>query len=123
MNAPPVRACSAAQYTDPVRNMPVLMVIASILAGLGIVQMTFLVGHGLYRTTIWNQERAELRVQIQRLQQDIRTLESVRDRADDPAALENFARCQGFVGKNERVVVDENATVPREGNCESVPLP
>lgn len=106
--------------------MPLLLVIASVLAGLGIVQMTFLLGQGVYRAAVWSRDAAALRVEVRDLERDIAVLEAARARAATPEYLEELARCQGFVGAGERVVVDEKAAPPASdasGNCEPVPLP
>lgn len=105
------------------KRIPLLMVITSLLAGLGIVQMTFLTGHGVYRALSWSAEAREIRAENAQLTRDIATLKEVQTRAGDPEYLRELARCQGFVGSEERVVVDEAATVPTQGNCEPVSLP
>lgn len=112
------------------KNLPVLMVIASVLSGLGIVQMTFLIGQNLYRTYEWTQETRSLREEVRQLREDIVTLDTVNEQAQTPAYLEQLARCRGFVREAERVVVDERLLegevapeLPEEGNCETVRLP
>jgi hypothetical protein len=99
------------------------MVLASVLAGLGIVQMSFMVGQSLYRSYEWTREITVLRGEIRDLQSDLRTLREVEARTSTPEYLRDLARCQGFVGKEENVVVDERATAARQGNCEPVRLP
>ena len=105
------------------KRVPLLMVVASVLAGLGIVQMTFLIGHALYRNAQWNQEIRSERAAVITLRRDINVLDTVGDRVNDPAYLAELARCQGFVGGREKVVVDEKAVAPKQGNCEPVQLP
>lgn len=99
------------------------MVITSVLAGLGIIQMAFLIGQGAYRAVNWQGEAGRIRLENAQLRQDIAVLESVRDRAAMPEYLAELARCQGFVGAREQVVVDEQASVTDDGNCEHVALP
>lgn len=105
------------------RKLPLLMVIASVLAGLGVVQMTFLIGQAAYRAVTWSNESRDLRREIEGLQQDVRTLQDMQARTSDPTYLRELARCQGFVGASETVVVDEAAKVPQQGNCEPVQAP
>ena len=105
------------------RRIPLLMVITSVLAGLGIVQMTFLIGHGLYRHFTWTAETRALQQETVQLRRDLVTLQGVYERAVSGEYLAELARCQGFVGEKERVVVDERAAVASEGNCEPVRLP
>ena len=99
------------------------MVIASVLAGLGIIQMTFLIGQSLYRSYDWTREIRVLHAEVGQLRQDIRTLSDVESRTTTPEYLRELARCQGFVGEGEQVVVDERATAAVQGNCEPVKLP
>ncbi|ADV68616.1 hypothetical protein [Deinococcus maricopensis] len=105
------------------RRLPLAMVIASVLAGLGIVQMTFLIGHTAYRSVTWSREARQARADVKVLREDIRVLTEVQTHANDPVYLGALARCLGFVGAEERVVVDENAVEPKSGNCEPVRLP
>ncbi|WP_027482103.1 hypothetical protein [Deinococcus pimensis] len=102
---------------------PVLMIIASVLAGLGIIQMTFLIGQSLYRSYEWTREIRVLRGEVHQLRLDLRTLGDVETRAATPDYLRELARCQGFVGSEEDVVVDERATTAAQGNCQPVRLP
>ena len=107
------------------------MVIASVLSGLGIVQMTFLIGQNLYRTYEWTNEARALRVEVRQLREDIVVLDTVNDQAQTPGYLEQLARCKGFVRESEQVVVDERLLtsegktpqLPEDGNCETIPLP
>lgn len=99
------------------------MVIASVLAGLGVVQMTFLIGQAAYRAVSWSNESRALRREIDGLRRDVRTLQDMRARTFDGNYLRDLARCQGFVETSERVVVDEAAKVPQQGNCEPMASP
>lgn len=113
----------AARRFGNLRRVPLLMVITSALAGLGIVQMTFLLGQGAYRALNWSAEARAIEAENGQLRRDIAVLSAVRDQAATPEYLRDLARCQGFVGAREEVVVAEDASVTAQGNCESVKLP
>lgn len=104
-------------------QLPLTMLIASVLSGLGIVQVSFLLVQEGYRSLSWSAQAREERRQVAQLKQDIAVLKSVQDHQNDPAFLSELARCQGFVVKGERVVVDTQAQAPEAGNCDIVPLP
>lgn len=105
------------------------MMIASVLAGLGIVQMTFLFGNGLYRYYTWSHQVEQVRTQRDQLKKDVDVLQAVKDKADDPEYLTGLARCLGYVGANEKLLVataDIKSTQKGElpaGNCENVRIP
>ena len=129
---------------EEVRRLPLTMMIASLLAALGIVQMSFLLGQSVYRTLTWTQQTSQALGQQAQLQQDVRVLQEAVSKASDPEYMNALARCIGYVGKNEQVVVaqsaqDESAhnqseqnqstqdqTIqdpPPGGNCDPVRLP
>ncbi len=98
--------------------------IACLLAALGTVQMTFLIGNGLYRNYIWQQEVRNVKLDLAALNTDLRVLNEARTHADDPQELQAQARCLGFVGTNETVIVDQNAQGGTGGNnCDAVRMP
>lgn len=99
------------------------MMIACLLAGLGTVQLTFLIGNGLYRTYTWQQETRAVRQEIAGLGTDLRILNEAQVHASDPQELKAQARCLGFVGKNETVVVAQNAPDGVSSNCDAVRMP
>lgn len=112
------------------RRVPLVMLLASVLAGLGIVQMTFLIGHAAYRSVTWTQQSARARQDIAQLRRDTAVLEQVQAHAGDPAYLAEVARCLGFVGVQEQVVLSRAAPqgTPEQGDsspptCEAVRLP
>lgn len=103
--------------------------IASLLFGLGIVQMAFLLGNGFYRYYNWNRQVQQVTAQRDNLQQDVSVLQAVKNKADDPEYMLGLARCLGFVGADEKVLVatgnvqsSEDGETPA-GNCETVRLP
>lgn len=98
------------------------MMIACLLAGLGTVQLTFLIGNGLYRTYIWEQNTRTVKQEIASLTTDLRVLKEAQAHADDPQELQAQARCLGFVGKGETVVVDQKAQ-GSSNNCDAVRMP
>ncbi|MGI8748542.1 MAG: cell division protein FtsB, partial [Deinococcus sp.] len=75
------------------RSLPLSMMLASLLAGLGAVQMTFLIGSGLYRSYTWGREGEVVRRELATLKGDIRVLRETRSHADDPEELRAQARC------------------------------
>lgn len=99
------------------------MMIACLLAGLGTVQLTFLIGNGLYRNYVWQKETVAVKGEIAALQGDVRVLSEVQAHADDPDELRAQARCLGFVGKTEVVVVAQNAPEGASNNCDAVRTP
>lgn len=98
------------------------MMLASLLAGLGAVQMTFLIGSGLYRSYTWGREGETVRRELTTLKGDIRVLRETRSHADDPEELRAQARCLGFVGEGERLVVAQDAP-EGQSNCDAVRMP
>ncbi len=99
------------------------MVIACLLAGLGTVQLTFLIGNGLYRAYVWQQQTRTVQGQIAALNIDLRVLREAQAHADDPQELQAQARCLGFVGKDETVVVAQDAPAGSSNTCDAVRMP
>ncbi|WP_293913846.1 septum formation initiator family protein [Deinococcus sp.] len=110
-------------HWEEVRRLPLTMMIASLLAALGIVQMCFLLGHGIYRSVTWQQQTTQVRAQEAQLRADVQILQDARDRASDPEYLSALSRCLGYVGKNEQVLVAQSAEESSLGNCDPVRLP
>ena len=120
---------------EEVRRLPLTMMIASLLAALGIVQMSFLLGQSVYRTLTWTQQTGQALGQQAQLQQDVQVLQEAVAKASDPEYMNALARCIGYVGKNEQVVVAQSAQDPGVaqdqstqdlspgGNCDPVRLP
>lgn len=109
---------------EEVRRLPLTMMIASLLAALGIVQMSFLLGQSVYRSLTWTQQIAQALDQQAQLRQDVQILQEAKAKASDPEYMNALARCIGYVGKDERVVVAQGAQdLPSGGNCAPVRLP
>ncbi len=107
-----------------VQRLPLSLMVACLLAALGTVQMTFLIGNGVYRHYIWQQEVRSVQLDISALNTDLRVLNEARAHADDPQELQAQARCLGFVGRSETVIVDQNAQGGTGGNnCDAVRMP
>ena len=105
-----------------VQRLPLTLMLASLLAGLGIVQLTFQLGHLVYRTVTWTGETRAVQARIRGLERDVRVLREAEQAAYDPAYLDTLARCEGYVGEDEEVIVSTNA--PRTGdNCAPLRLP
>jgi hypothetical protein len=105
------------------QRLPLSMMIACLLAGLGTVQLTFLIGNGLYRNYMWQKETAAVKQEIVGLKGDLRVLNEVQAHADDPDELRAQARCLGFVGRTETVVVAQDAPEGASNNCDAVRMP
>ncbi len=111
-------------HWEQVRRLPLTMMIASLLSALGIVQMSFLLGQGVYRYVTWTQQTTSALAQEAQLKQDVGILQDAKDKATgDPDYMNALARCIGYVGKGERVVVAQSAENSPSGNCDPVRLP
>ena len=107
-----------------VQRLPLSLMIACLLAALGTVQMTFLIGNGLYRNHMWQQEIRSVKLDTLALNTDLRVLNEALAHADDPQEVQAQARCLGFVGRSETVIVDQNAQGgPGGNNCDAVRMP
>ncbi|MBB6098804.1 hypothetical protein HNR42_002239 [Deinobacterium chartae] len=105
------------------RRPPVLLILISVLAGIGIMQMTLMIGATAYRSALWGRQISEVRDEVNRLRRDVRILEQVRAHADDPEYLRSLARCLGFVGTDEQVIVDQKAPhQPNPAECRAPAL-
>lgn len=104
-------------------RLPVTLMIASVLLGLGIVQLSFQLGNTIYRSVTWKQETQQTAGRVKTLQRDVNILRDAEKSASDPAYLEELARCQGFVGRGESVIVAQNAPTTPTENCQAVRLP
>lgn len=104
-------------------RLPIIMMLASLLLGLSIVQLTFQIGNSVYRSVTWKQETRETLKQVKQLQRDVNILKDAERMASDPTYLEQLARCQGFVGGKEEVVVATSASSSPGENCSAVRLP
>lgn len=106
-----------------VRRLPFTLMITSLLAGLGIVQLSFQLGNLAYRTVIWTGETRAAEARIGALERDVRVLREAAAAAQDPAYLEQLARCQGFVGTEEEIIVAVGAPETPGENCAVRRLP
>ncbi len=101
------------------------MMVASVLAALGIVQLSFQLGHMAYRSVTWSAETRQTLARVAALEQDARVLRDAIRAANDPAYLEQLARCEGYVGANEKLIVSSDAPTPRfpGDNCKALRVP
>ncbi|MEF2278866.1 cell division protein FtsB [Deinococcus sp. YIM 134068] len=106
-----------------VRRLPFTLMITCLLAGLGIVQLTFQLGNLAYRTVTWTGETRDSEARIRALERDVRVLREAAAAAQDPSYLEQLARCQGFVGVEEEVIVAVGAPETPGENCAVRRLP
>ncbi|WP_245808313.1 cell division protein FtsB [Deinococcus hopiensis] len=105
-----------------VQRLPLTLMLASLLVGLGIVQLTFQLGLMTYRTVTWSRETQATLARVHGLERDVRVLRDAQQAAYDPAYLETLARCEGYVGEREQVIVSPDAPGTAE-NCAPVRLP
>ncbi|MVN88451.1 cell division protein FtsB [Deinococcus sp. HMF7620] len=108
------------------QRLPLSMMVASVLAALGIVQLSFQLGHLAYRSVVWSAQTRETLDRVALLEGDVRVLKDAIQAASDPAYLEQLARCEGYVGKTEQVIVSSTAPVrpPAPGTiCKALRLP
>lgn len=106
-----------------VQRLPLTLMLACALTGLGIVQLTFQLGNLTYRTLTWQQDTRAANTRIAALERDLRVLREAERGALDPEYLEVLARCQGFVGDNEEIVVAEGAPETPGENCATLRVP
>ncbi|WP_229783976.1 cell division protein FtsB [Deinococcus sedimenti] len=99
------------------QRLPLSMMLASALLALGIVQLTFQVGHSLYRTTTWTRDTEAAQARIRDLERDIEELQDAVAAAQTPEHLRELARCEGFVGVTEKKIVARSAS-PQDGPTE-----
>ena len=104
-------------------RLPITLMIASLLLGLGIVQLSFQIGNSIYRSVTWSQDTRATLGRVHGLESDVHILQDAQKMASDPAYLEQLARCQGFVGGKEKVVVASNAPTNPGSSCDVVRLP
>lgn len=104
-------------------RLPLTMMLTSLLAGLGIVQLSFQLGNTVYRTVTGTRQTAEARANIQNLERDVQVLQDAESNANTPGYLRELARCQGFVGTDERIVVSPLAPASPGENCKVLRLP
>ena len=116
-NSPPQLTKGLRTYLRKIEQLPITLMLASVLAGLGIVQLTFHLGNMAYRTSTWLHDTQATRERIVALENDIRTLRAAEQATSDPAYLEILARCQGFVGETEKVIVATTAPDVSSENC------
>ncbi len=119
---PPRRRTLASRWRA-LQRLPVTLMLASLLAGLGIVQLSFQLGLMTYRSVTWTQETRAAQMRVQGLERDVQVLQDAERSANDPTYLEQLARCQGFVGAKETVVVSPTAPSTPSDNCNARRLP
>lgn len=104
-------------------RLPLTMMLTSLLAGLGIVQLSFQLINTGYRSLSWTRQTQEARGRVQGLERDVQVLQDAATNANTPGYLRELARCQGFVGKDERVIVSPDAPESPGENCRVLRLP
>lgn len=119
---PPLRRDWRARWRQ-VQRLPVALMLTSLLTALGIVQLTFQLGNLVYRTLTWTGETRQTQEHIRTLERDLRVLREAEQAALDPSYLEILARCQGFVGADEKVIVSPQAPETPSENCDTLRVP
>ncbi|WP_328774681.1 cell division protein FtsB [Deinococcus aquaedulcis] len=124
-DAPPPPRPARRAWWRRVQRLPLSMMVASVLAALGIVQLSFQLGHMAYRSVTWSAETRQTLARVAALEQDARVLRDAIRAANDPAYLEQLARCEGYVGANEKLIVSSDAPTPRfpGDNCKALRVP
>lgn len=105
------------------QRLPLTMMIASLLTGLGIVQLSFQLVNSAYRSVTWSRETRETRDRVRTLERDVQVLREVEAHSSTPEYLQEQARCNGYVGVDEQVVVARGAPQMTGEPCKSVRLP
>ncbi len=105
------------------QRLPVTMMLASLLAGLGIVQLSFQLAQSAYRAVTWTQETRATQARVQGLERDVRILKEAQANARTPEYLREQARCLGMVGETETVIVAEGAPETVDALCDVKRLP
>lgn len=106
-----------------VQRWPIILMSASFLLALGIVQLTFHFANIIYRSTTWSQQIVLSKERISDLEKNIRVLKDATENVSDPAYMEQLARCEGFVKENEQIIVSENAPTVSGGTCVTRQVP
>ncbi len=121
--SPPRRAGWRRLSLRRLARLPLTMMLTSLLVGLGIVQLSFQLINTAYRSVSWTQQTQEVRSRIQGLERDVQILQDAETYTNSPGYLRELARCQGFVGKDERIIVSPQAPESPGENCRALRLP
>lgn len=106
-----------------VQRLPLTMMMTCLLLSLGSLQMVYQVGNNLYRTSRWTQETAQTQARVEQLQGELRHLKAAETAAADPEYLRTLARCYGYVGRGEQVIVATGAPSDPAEICDIQRLP
>lgn len=104
-------------------RVPLMAMTLCLLCGLGIAQTLFHIGSGVQRSVTWRQEAQATQAENDRLRQDIQILNDAKVQLNSPQYLEQLARCWGYVGRDEKVLVVEKAPATIGSNCDEYRLP
>ncbi|HWG83976.1 MAG TPA: cell division protein FtsB [Deinococcales bacterium] len=87
----------------------------SVIATVGIIQVTWLLAQGAYREVTWRADARAVNARVYDLQLKVAAeVERARAAASEPSYLEALARRLGYVRKGERVLVPLPDGAPRE---------
>jgi cell division protein FtsB len=100
-------ACmSRAAITPPKLNL--LELLLTVLLALGSLQLVALLGLAVLRHLHWQEDLAKLQQQNKQLAREIKGMQARAQRAqNDPVYLEQLARQQGMVGKDETILMPD----------------
>ncbi len=94
-----------------------------ILLALGIAQMTLLIGSAAYQTFRWESQIRVAEGQVHALKRQVAVLSKGVTAMQNSAYLRELARCFGFVGAADRILVDpQHASAFRRRICRPLPL-
>lgn len=94
---------------------------------LGSVQTVFHLAGGVMRARAWQEQTAGTLHNNERLLEEINILRSAKTQLAGDSYMEEIARCWGYVGAGERVIISaahsETARLPTASNCQEYRLP
>lgn len=96
-------------WLQKVAQLPLTPITLCVLCSLGIVQTAYHMGNGVYRSLTWGKETREIQAENAALRRDIDILQEAKVQLNSPEYLQQVARCWGYVGQNEKVLVDGSA--------------
>mgnify|MGYP001759710112 CR=1 FL=1 len=104
-------------------RLPLIPMALCLLCGAGILQNIYHMGMNVYRSVTWSGELQQVKAENAHLRQDIRILNDAKVQLNNPAYMEELARCWGYVSQNERVLVVQDAPAVIGSNCDEYRLP
>ncbi|RTR30925.1 cell division protein FtsB [Deinococcus radiophilus] len=100
-----------------------MLMTTCLLCAVGAVQTAVHLGTGVYRSMTWTEQTREAEAENDRLRNDIQILKDAKVQLNSPQYLEQLARCWGYVGRDEAVLVAEYDPENVGANCDEYRLP